>query len=67
MEKDYKTKCRDLQVLHWESGLEPLPILDSNFKTFVPSENDLALVEDVEYIFKSGSWVIKENKENGED
>ena len=58
--KDYKTKCRDLQVLLLESGLEALPIQDSNFKTFIPKENDLALVGEVEYIFKKGAWEVKE-------
>lgn len=66
MEKNYKTKCRDLQVLLWESGLEQLPIVDSNFKTFIPSENDLALVDNVEYVFIGGKWVEKE-QDNGKD
>lgn len=61
MEKEYKTQCRDMEVLLWESRLTPAP--DEGVWTFEPKENDLALVGGVEYIFTSKrEWIKNDNK-----
>lgn len=61
MKKTYKTICKNLQVLKWESKVETPPTLE-NWWTFDPEENDLALVDNTEYIFKNNAWQI--NKED---
>lgn len=53
--KDYKTQCRDLEVLLWESGLTAAP--DEGVWTFEPQVGDLALADGVEYKFDGKEWV----------
>lgn len=55
----YVDSCRTLEILKQDSGLLPKP--KENWNTFVPKEDDLALANGKEYIFKGGEWV--ENKD----
>lgn len=53
--KEYKTQCRDMDVLMWESGLTAAP--DVGVWTFIPQVGDLALVDGVEYEYTEQGWV----------
>ena len=53
--KDYKTVCRDYDVLLWESGLTAAP--NESVWTFVPQVGDFALANDVEYQYTEQGWV----------
>lgn len=55
MSSKYVDICLTYEILLQDSGLLPKP--KTNWNTFVPKVNDLALVEDKEYIFNGTTWV----------
>ncbi len=63
--KNYKHSVSTMEVLLWESELQPKPA--EHLITLPAQEGDLAWVSDEhkEYIFKEGSWieyVVEENE-----
>jgi hypothetical protein len=55
--KEYKYSCSTIEVLLWESELEPKP--NPGLVSFPAVEGDLAFVGDEkkEFEFKNGQWV----------
>lgn len=58
--KNYKHNVSTMEVLLWESELQPKPA--EHLITMPAEEGDLAWVsdEDKEYIFTKGSWIESE-------
>lgn len=56
--KQYVDSCYSYEILLQDSGLLPKP--NDEWNTFEPKENDLALVQNQEYIFRGGKWEQKE-------
>ena len=65
---NYVDSCLTLQILLWDSGLEPAPErVDEEgnpipWNTFVPKEGDVAHVDenDTDYCFIGGEWKARE-------